>query len=108
MNDSQSLGSPVRYASESALRGDDLLDTVLEDIRAVCKKRGVAIIVVGNGAAGCAAEIVIAEEPKIKLGELLYVWDARIGYTRTAYRRTTPPNPQTASIQPQKEEKVGS
>lgn len=91
-NEDQSLGSSVRYASESALRGDDLLDTVLGEIQAVCKKHGVAVLVVSNGTTG-AAEIVTAADPKVKLGELLYVWDGRIGYTRTAYRRTTHPKP---------------
>jgi hypothetical protein len=80
--------SPVPYNSESALRGDDLLDAVLEDIRLICTKYSVAILVRDH-----AADIVTGDEPIVKLGELLYVHEGRIGYTRTAYRRTTPPNP---------------
>ncbi len=91
------------HASDIPERGDDMLDSVLREIQAVCKKHSVAILVVSNGRAG-AAEIVTAEDPKIKLGELLYVWDGRIGYTRTAYRRTSHPDPQPASIQELKDE----
>jgi len=96
-NENQSLGSSVPYASELPLRGDDLLDSVLEAIRLVCKKLAVTIIVCDH-----VAEIRTADSG-IKLGELVYASECRIGYTRTAYTRTIHPDPQTTSIQKPKE-----
>lgn len=81
----ESLDSSVPYASESPLRGDDLLDSVLEAIRLICQQKGVAII--GRQ----CAEITTIDG--VKLGELHYINEGRMGYAKTVYKRTTHPNP---------------